>query len=110
MSGINQYAAFTIASGATKSSGFNVGRAPPRGLFIPVGFTGTTVTFEASTAGDVDALYFPVRDATGAMMQMTVVAGSYVGIYGDALLGMGWVRLVVPAQASAVSLQMALRT
>ena len=109
MPSINQFAAFVIASGATKSGGFNVGLAPPRGLFIPAAFTGTTVTFEASTGDDTNALYFPVRDATGALMQMTVVAGSYVGIYGDALLGLGWVRLVAATQASAVSLQMALR-
>ena len=109
MSSVNQFAAFTIASGATKSSGFNVSLAPPRGLFIPAGFTGTTVTFEASTGNDVDGLYLPVRDATGALMQMTVVPNSYVGIYGDALLGLGWVRLVAATQVSAVSFQMALR-
>lgn len=99
-----------IPQGATRSSGINVGSAAPRGIYVPAGFTGAAITFEASPNGNVDAEYMPVRDASGALLSLTVPAGgSFIGFYPDALAGLGWMRLVVAAQTAGVTVKLVLK-
>ena len=99
-------AALTILSGQTKSDAIFLGNAPLRGLFVPAGFTGGTLTFEVAPPGAADAApadgdFVAVRDATNLVMTLNVTAGSYVGFYADALRGALHFRLVAAGAQGA---------
>ena len=58
----------TIAEGATKSSAIDLSQSTFTALLIPNGFTGATITFEASVDGET---WKAVVDDTGAAVSIT---------------------------------------
>lgn len=100
----------TIAQGAAKSGGILTAGAPLCGIFVPAGFEGATIAFEAAPMiSETDrteppagsAAWVPVRDAYGAVMALQVTAGSLSSFYRDALRGALWLRLVAPTNQAA---------
>jgi len=72
MDGINNDKSVTIAAAATISSAIDLKIDTLCGIYIPAGFTGTTITFSAS----YDATnYSPVKDGAGAAVSYTCAAG-----------------------------------
>lgn len=94
-------AALTIPSGGVNSTGFKVAGGAV-GLLIPPGFTGTTLTIQVGLEGDAN--YKTLRDASGAVVTMTVVADSFCAFYGEGLRGVVNARVVAgtPQAADAV--------
>lgn len=72
------------------------------GLSIPAAFEGTAITFQAGVSGTardmhLDAStgsFFPVRDASGNVVTLTVAASRHVTLSADQLRGVMWLKLV----------------
>lgn len=68
-----------IANGATESGAITTGGQCLCGVLMPAAFTGTAITFEASSA--VDGTYVPVYGSAGASVLSYVVGTSrYIAI------------------------------
>jgi len=97
----------TIADGQTKSEAIDLESIDLVGIFIPSGFDGTTLQFEAATA--VDGTFYPVLSA-GANHELTVAASTYVPIENLAILsGVRYLKIVTASQTGDVILGLALR-
>lgn len=79
-------ASVTIANGATVSAAVDLGGHMLCGIQMPAAFTGTTISFQASTtppdysrdASGPAPTFVPVHDAAGAAVTYTVGASRYV--------------------------------
>lgn len=69
----------TIAEGATKSSAIDLSQSTFTALLIPDGFTGATITFEASVDGET---WKAVVDDTGAAVSITATDDRWVALGG----------------------------
>jgi hypothetical protein len=97
----------TIANAATESGHVNLKGHTLLGIYIPVGFEGTTITFEASP--DDGATWLPVHDEDGNELTLTVAAGTFVKIDPSLLCGVDDVKLIVSAQTGSIILTLATR-
>ena len=69
----------TIAEGATTSSAIDLSQSTFTALLIPNGFTGATITFEASVDGTT---WKAVVDDTGAAVSITATDDRWVALSG----------------------------
>ena len=68
-----------IANSQQESAAINCGGMVLCGIFLPAAFTGTALTFEASTA--IDGTYVAVKStASGTALTYTVAQGTYCAI------------------------------
>lgn len=80
-----------IASGETESDVLEVRGGTLCGLYIPAGFTGTTVELTASHDG---VNYIPVQDGAGNNLSFTVSPSIYVPIDPASTVGLQNIKLV----------------
>lgn len=74
----NPFLNVSIAASASESSLINTGGMCLCGIFVPTGFTGTALTFEASVDGTI---FVAVKSTTsGSALSYTVAAGEYIAI------------------------------
>jgi hypothetical protein len=82
----------TIASGQTTSPAIACGGLVLCGLFIPAGFTGTSISFLASQDG---TNFFPVKSTTsGTALSYTVAASTYAAIDPKDFQGINFLKIV----------------
>lgn len=97
----------TIADGQTTSGTINLGDHTLVGVFIPTGFEGTTLTFEASPDGGVT--FLTILNEDGTTFTLTCTASRYVMVDPSRLCGAGVLRLVASVQTGPVTLTLATR-
>lgn len=96
----------TIADTATKTEAIDLGNTTICGVFIPAGFEGVALSFEASADG---ATFVEVQDGAGAAVAKVVAAGKYVRLDAADFAGIRWLKLVADAQTGAAILTLAVR-
>lgn len=90
----------TIASGQTVGSSISCGGGTFCGVFIPAGFTGTNITFEASQDG---TNFFPVHNTpSGTLLQYTVTAGTYCAVDPKDFYGINFLKIVSGSSEGAL--------
>lgn len=65
----------TITSGQTTSTAININGTSAAALFIPTGFTGTSVTFEGSC--DKGTTFKAITNSLGVAASQTVIANTW---------------------------------
>lgn len=89
---LNPALATTILSGQQESAAIQCGGLALCGIFVPTGFTGTALTFEASPDGV--AAYVPVKSTTsGSALSYTVAAGEYIAIDPKDFQGIAFLKI-----------------
>lgn len=88
----------TIAEGATKSSAIDLSQSTFTALLIPDGFTGATITFEASVDGTT---WKAVVDDTGAAVSITATDDRWVALSGAVAAKLAPFRMIRLVSASA---------
>lgn len=73
-----------LTSGSIRLSGFSL-----VGVMLPVPFTGTSLTFRASSGGVV---YLPIRTSAG-VLTYPVTSGAYIAINPDDLRGVNFLQI-----------------
>ena len=81
-----------IANGDTKTQAIDLGQATLCGVFVPSAFTGTAISFEASST--LAGTYVAVKDGLGASVSMTVAAGQYILIDPALMAGVRFLKVV----------------
>jgi|SRR5271166_4565002 len=79
-----------IASGQQISAAFATGGMELVGVFIPAAFTGTTITFLASTT--LGGTYVPISNAAG-LVSYTVGASEYIAINPQDFYGVAFLQI-----------------
>lgn len=69
---------YTIASGQSLSPQINLGDKALHGLFLPSGWSGTSISFQASPDGG--GTWFEFYDVAGGTATYTVAAGEYIAL------------------------------
>jgi hypothetical protein len=85
----------TIANGQTESSVFQLGEATHLALGMPSAFTGTTMTFKASSTEG--GTYVIVKDDAGADVSITVGTSRWVALQTAVMAKLAafrWLKLV----------------
>lgn len=88
----------TIAEGATTSSSIDLSQSTFTALLIPDGFTGATITFEASVDGTT---WKAVVDDTGAAVSITATDDRWVALSGAVAAKLAPFRMIRLVSASA---------
>jgi hypothetical protein len=95
---ITGYAGFTnpavsavIANGQTASGAISTGGMGLVGIYIPAAFTGTTITFQGSTA--VAGTFVPVYNSSG-QVSYTVSTSRYIAINPADIVGIPFLKIV----------------
>jgi hypothetical protein len=98
-----------IADAATKTGVIDLGGLELVGFFVPTGFDGTTVSFEAATSAA--GTFMPVHNGNGTAYSLTIAANSYVPITNLAYTaGLRYIKLVASStQSGASTLTLAVR-
>jgi hypothetical protein len=95
------YRQVTVSVGQTISNLVDLKGETVIGVYVPAGFSGTVISFQASPDG---TNFFTVNDETGVALSVTVVAGTFVKIDPSYLAGIRYLKLVSGTiQASADS-------
>ena len=93
-----------IASGATTSSEIDLSGTTICGIYIPSAFTGTGLTFSASTVSG--GTFVSIRDGAGNAISKTIAAGQYPTDF----VGVRFLQIVSNAtEAAARTLTLAAR-
>ena len=94
----------TIAVGQTESSIIDLSGLELVGLFLPAGFTATSLSLQA--APSLSGSYVAVQDGYGSSYSLSVAASRYVPIHNfNVVAGLRFIKLVAgTAQASADAL------
>jgi hypothetical protein len=89
----------TILSGQQDSSTIIGGGGTLCGVFIPAGFTGSSISFLASQDG---SNFFPVHNTTsGALLSYSVTAGTYCAIDPKDFYGINFLQIVSASSEGA---------
>jgi hypothetical protein len=80
----------TILSGQQASAGFATGGFALCGVFIPAAFTGTTITFLASTT--LGGTYVSVENASG-LVSYSVAPSQYIAINPQDFYGVAFLQI-----------------
>lgn len=89
----------TIASGASLSDAADLNGTLVASVVFPSGWTGTVASFEASIDGDI---YAPVRDNTGAYVNVAVSGLSFVSVDPSYFVGAAYVKVRSGTQTTPV--------
>lgn len=89
----------TIAISTTTSGVIDLTQRDIVGLYIPAAFTGTAITFTASS--DIAGTFGSVRDGAGNAISVTVAAGQYIKINSADFLGVLYLKLVSGSSEAA---------
>lgn len=81
---------FVIANGESLTEDINLAGNVLVGIYIPVGFTGTTISFAISADG---VTWFNMYVADGTEALATVAPGRYVTLDSNSFLGGRWLRV-----------------
>lgn len=96
-----------LADGQTKTASINVLERELLGIYIPAGFSGTAITFEAS---EDDSVFKVMKDWDGNTISLTVAADTYVGLDTQLFLGVAYCKLVSgTAQSGEVTFKLITR-
>lgn len=91
----------TVTVGQTVSGAVDLKGDTVIGIYVPTGFSGSVITFQASPDG---VTYFAVNDETGGAISIPVTAGTFVKVDPSYLAGVRFLKLVSgTAQATADS-------
>jgi|WetSurMetagenome_2_1015567.scaffolds.fasta_scaffold219111_1 hypothetical protein len=105
--GILNTVSASIANGGTESSALNLKGFSLAGIFMPAAFTGTAISFKASTA--IDGTFEPVYNSSGAV-SYTVAASRYVAIDPKDFQGIQFLKVVSgSAEGAARTLTLSLK-
>ena len=97
-----------IASGATTSSEIDLSGTTICGIYIPSAFTGTGLTFSASTVSG--GTFVSIRDGAGNAISKTIAAGQYLRLDPTDFVGVRFLQIVSNAtEAAARTLTLAAR-
>ena len=80
-----------IASGQSKSDGFNLVGRVPTALYMPATFTGTSITFEASWDG---VTFVPLHAVTGGVYSVAVGASRCLALNHTNFYGVKFCKVV----------------
>ena len=100
MSGRLIHSTATIASSGTTSNEIKCGVNPICGVYIPAGFTGTTIGFVSATTES--GTYYTVRNTDGAL-SYTVSASTYLQIDPSVLAGCDSIKIVAGSSQSSTT-------
>lgn len=88
----------TIASSGTTSTAINVYGTTAGALFIPTGFTGTSITFEGSC--DDGATFKAITNSLGVAASQTVIANTWHTLDPQVFYPYDQIKIVAASQGS----------
>ena len=81
-----------ISSGGATSAAVDLRGTTLTGIYLPATFTGTALTFSASTS--LDGTYLPVYDGAGSAISKTVAQGQYIKISPVDFAGIQYLKII----------------
>lgn len=94
-----QFTPVVIANGQTTSAAIDLSNGSPCAIYLPASFTGTALTFTAST--ELAGTYQSIRNADGTALTLVVAQGNMYKLAPADFIGVKYLKIVSDSSEGA---------